>query len=110
MKIESGVHCTVIVTVDGEREALAFATRHAADGIEKLANFPGFVAGATHIRDDGGKLVQYLQWTSEAAHKACMDDKSWEADPSSQKFMRLVGSGALNIDVGVYTLSRVVDA
>lgn len=101
---DSGL-CTVIVTVDGAPEHLAEAAEHASQGLRRFAGFPGFVAGATHRSADGARLVQYLQWRSEADHQACMADPSWADDPSSQRFMAQMQAGQIAVDVRVYTVA-----
>ena len=69
---QSATICTVIVTVDGEAEDLEFVAGHASEGLEQFSQFEGFIAGATHISEDGERVIQYLQWESEEAHEACM--------------------------------------
>ena len=101
--------CTVIVTVDGAPDQLDHAAAHAAEGLRRFAGFDGFVAGATHVAADGGRLVQYLQWRSEADHQACMADPSWADDPSSQRFMAQMQAGRIAVDVRVYTVAAQAD-
>ena len=95
--------------MDGAPEHLADAARHAAAGLQRFAGFAGFVAGATHVAADGGRLVQYLQWRSEADHQACMSDQSWADDPSSRRFMADIQAGRIAVDVRVYTVAAQAD-
>ena len=101
---QSATICTVIVTVDGEAEDLEFVAGHASEGLEQFSQFDGFIAGATHISEDGERVIQYLQWESEEAHEACMEDPSWAEDESSQKFMELMESGDITVDVRIYDI------
>ncbi len=103
MKISSGQQvCTVIVTVDGEGDAMMEAQTHAAAGLEEFAQFDGFVSGATHFSTDGTRIVQYLQWQTQAHHEACMQDPRWGESESSRRFLELVGNGTLTVTVNVF--------
>jgi len=101
--------CTVIVTVDGTVEAIAEVMEHAADGLSRFAGFGGFVAGATHVDAGGTRVVQYLQWTSAAAHEACMADPSWSQDPGSRRFMDRMAAGDLAVDVRTVSVAAMVE-
>ncbi len=99
--------CTVIVTVDGEGDAMNEALTHAAAGLEDFAQFDGFVSGATHISTGGSRIVQYLQWQTQAHHESCMQDPRWGESESSRRFMELVGDGTLTISVNVFDVVAV---
>ena len=94
--------CTVIVTVDADPEIVTEMEKHARDGLMLFADFDGFVSGALHRSADGGRLVQYLQWRSEADHRTCMNDPRWDTFGSTQRFMERIASGEARIDVRVY--------
>ena len=103
MRVEASAGCcTVIVTVDADAELVPELEAHARDGLRRFAEMPGFIAGALHRSDDGGRLVQYLQWASEADHLACMRDPRWDELPSTRRFMEVAASGASTVDVRVY--------
>ena len=66
-RIEEGRDiCTVIVRVDAAPELLAVLSAHARLGLERFREFPGFLGGALHLSVDQGKMIQYLQWSSES--------------------------------------------
>jgi hypothetical protein len=54
-------------------------------------------------------MVQYLQWQSEEAHEACMNDPSWDEDEESVRFITLMRSGEIKVDVGVYEVIAQAD-
>ena len=66
--------CTVVVTVDADPDLIPELEAHARDGLARFASFKGFLSGALHKSADGGRLIQYLQWETEADHLACMHD------------------------------------
>ena len=70
----SNTECTVIVTVDGKLADMEFVIQHTSNGLNRFSQFDGFISGATHVSDDGNRVVQYLQWDSKEAHEACMND------------------------------------
>lgn len=94
--------CTVVVIVQGKAEDIAEVRDHAAQGPELFSGFDGFIAGATHMSEDGGRIIQYLQWRSKADHEACMAHPSWNEQESSRRFMEKMRGGALQVDVGIY--------
>ena len=101
--------CTVIVTVNGEPSDMEFVVGHASGGLNRFSEYEGFIAGATHVSEDGGKVVQYLQWESRKAHETCMNDPVWAEDPSSRRFMELMDSGAIVVDVRTYDIAALTD-
>lgn len=101
--------CTIIVTVDGAQDAVAQILDHATDGLSIFAEFDGFVGGATHLADDGQRIIQYLQWRSAADHMACMEDPSWSDQPSSRQFMELMESGEITVDVRNYSVRKSLE-
>jgi hypothetical protein len=108
MRIDpKNTNCTVIVTVDGDSQAISSVTDHASSGLDRFAAFPGYIAGATHLSEDGSRIIQYLQWQSKEAHEACMNDPSWDDDEGSRHFIELMGTGAIKVSVGVFD---VIDA
>lgn len=94
--------CTVIVTVDGEIDDMEFVVDHATEGLETFSDFDGFIAGATHVSDDGERVVQYLQWDSKEDHEACMNDPSWAEDETTVRFLELMESGDITVDIRIY--------
>lgn len=101
--------CTVIVTVDAAPDVIREMESHARRGLSLFADFNGFVSGALHKSADGGRLVQYLQWTTEAEHLACMNDPRWDNYPSTARFMELVKSGLARMDVRTYSILAISD-
>lgn len=103
--------CTVIVTVDAASQVIAELEAHARYGLARFPDFAGFVAGALHRSTgtgaDGARLVQYLQWKTEADHLACVNDPRWDELPSTARFMELVASGQATIDVRTYDVLAV---
>ena len=78
--------CTVIATVDAPGAIMAGPASHAREGLQASSRYPGFVAGALHLSADGGRLIQYLQWASEADHLAWMNDPRWDELSSTKEF------------------------
>ena len=106
-KIETGSGvCTVVVTVDADPDVLAEMERHARRGLDEFGRFKGFVSGALHRSTDGGRLIQYLQWQTEADHLACMNDPRWDDEESTKRFMDHVESGRASLDVRVYEIVK----
>ncbi len=101
--------CTVIVTVDGTAEAIARILDHATEGLSAFAGFKGFRGGATHRSSDGRRLVQYLQWDSEADHLACIGDPCWDKSPSSRQFKDMMEVGDIAVDMRTYLIERSTD-
>ena len=102
--------CTVIVTVDADPEVIPQLEAHAKEGLARFQDFDGFVAGALHRSADGARLVQYLQWETEADHLTCVNDPRWEELPSARHFMSLMESGKARVDVRTFDVVSAVDA
>ena len=98
------------MTVDADQKVMPELEAHACDGLTRFAELNGFVSGALHKRDDGGRLVQYLQWETEADHLACMNDPRWDKIPSTRRFMELIESGQARIDVRSYAVIAATTA
>lgn len=96
--------CTVIVTVDADPVHMSDLLEHAELGLGRFAGFNGFVSGALHSSADRGRLIQYLQWETEALYRSCIDDPTWADLPSTVRFMALVESGLARVDVRVYSV------
>jgi quinol monooxygenase YgiN len=68
---------TVKLPPDNQDEALALMTERA----RFMAKQPGFVSVSLHKSEDGGHIVNYVQWTDrrklEAAHHAPEFRKKW---------------------------------
>jgi hypothetical protein len=107
LPIHTGVPCTVIVTVDAQPAILAEMSAHADRGLELFAEFPGYLGGALHTSRDGGRLVQYLQWSSQAEYERCVADDSWDELPSTARFLSYVESGDAVVDARVFAVAAV---
>ena len=104
-QIEHGLGvCTVIVTLDAEREDMGDLLSHARMGLERFAEWEGFVAGALHLSQDGTRLVQYLQWASEEVYVRCRDAPVWEHLSSTRRFMAHVDAGRARVDARVFSV------
>ncbi len=101
--------CTVIVTIDAAPDVIGEMEPHAKSGLTWFAGFDGLVSGALHKSNDGSRLVQYLQWESEADHLACMQDPRWDDLPSAARFMEFVNAGRATMDVRTYTVLATSD-
>ena len=107
--IETGASCcTVVVTVDADPEVIMDMESHARRGLGWFARFEGFVSGALHKSTDGGRLIQYLQWRSEADHLACMNDPRWDEEESTRSFLEHVVSGRATMDVRIYDVIAIM--
>ena len=102
--VENADLCTVIVTVDADPRLMPDLEEHATKGLEAFRTFQGFVSGALHLSKDRGRIVQYLQWQTEADHLACMNSPRWEEWPSAARFMDLVQAGGAVMDVRTYVV------
>ena len=98
--------CVVIVTVDAAAKVLPDLVPHAQKGLSLFATFGGFISGTLHINPEGTRMVQYLQWETEAHHLACMNDPRWEEMDSARTFMETIHAGRATMDVNTY---RIVD-
>ena len=108
MNIVSGSGlCTVIVTVDASADLMPELEEHARHGLEVFSSFEGFVSGALHRSSDGTRLIQYLQWRDESAHRACVNDARWDELPSAKRFMDIVNSGQAAMHVGVFDVLAI---
>lgn len=101
--------CTVVVTVDASQAVMADLIEHARFGLDRFPDSEGFVGGALHLSDDGTRLVQYLQWTSQASYNAARDDPNWDEAPSARQFAEHVTSGRASIDARVYDVVAHAD-
>lgn len=101
--------CTVIVTVDAPPGLLPSLEAHARIGITRFAEFPGYIGGALHVSSDHTRLVQYLQWDSESAYQACIDDPSWEDLSSTHEFMEAISAGQVRIDARIFRVAASFD-
>ncbi len=99
--------CTVIVTVDAPAEALSVVEAHARLGLERFHDYPGYLGGALHLSRDRTRLVQYLQWRTEAEYQACIEDARWQEEPSALRVQELVANGTATMHVGQYTVAAL---
>jgi hypothetical protein len=99
--------CTVIVTVDAAPQILADLVVHAQLGIDRFVDFQGYLGGALHLSEDGGRLVQYLQWASETDYLACINDPVWDELESAKSFLAAVESGAVRLDSRIFEVRAV---
>ncbi len=104
VQISSGQNvCTVVVTVDAGTEILDDMSEHARLGVTTyFREYEGFIAGSLHLSADRTRLVQYLQWESEADYLRCRDDPRWDEMASTNKFLDHVTAGRALIDVRLY--------
>ncbi len=95
--------CTVVVTIGAEAEVMAELEAYAKSGLQRFSEYEGFVSRALHKSTDGIRLIQYLQWESEAAHLKCMNHPMLNDVPSTKRLMEIVESGRARM------VARVVD-
>ncbi len=95
---------TVIVVVDVDPDRIEPLQAHAARGIDLFRECAGFVGGALHIDTGRRRLVQYLQWTDEAAYVRCRDDPAWDDLDSTRQFIETVREGRATVDERGYTV------
>lgn len=65
---------------------------------------PGFVGTAVHASADGTRVVNYVQWRSEAALEAML------ATPEARDHLRTVAAMAERIDPVTYAVAFVANA
>lgn len=92
----------VIVTVDAAAEVLAEMADHARLGLEGFDAWPGYVGGDLHVSADGTRLVQRLEWDSQADWERCRDDPHWDTVPSTRRILEHVETGRARLDVRTY--------
>lgn len=98
--------CTVIVTVDAPADIMPRLETHARAGIHRFAEYPGYLGGAMHVSADGTRLVQYLQWTSEAHYRTCVEDPRWDELPSTAEFMGAIREGRARVDARTFHVAE----
>ena len=98
--------CTVIVTVDADAAVIPQLEEHASAGLDAFREFDGFVSGALHVSRDGRRIVQYLQWRSEADYETCVNAALWDDWPSTARFLEFVESGRATMDAQTYAVRR----
>lgn len=101
--IEAGQpRCTLInvYTVDPDQQAALVGALKAATDTIKHA--PGFVSATIHASTDGTRVINYAQWTSEAALRAMLADQVHR--PHIDALKELVGG---QIDHHVYQVVQV---
>ena len=96
--------CTVVVTVDGSPDVLDDLVEHARVGLERFPDYSGFLGGALHLSENGTRMIQYLQWESEATYVACRDDPRWDDLESTRLFAEHIGAGRAQMDVRLYAV------
>jgi hypothetical protein len=93
----------VVVTVDADAEILEDMLAHARLGVTTyFGEYEGFIAGALHLSTDRTRLVQYLQWESEAAYLRCRDDPRWDHLDSTKRFLDHIAAGRALVDARVF--------
>ncbi|NNF27298.1 MAG: hypothetical protein HKN73_08770 [Gemmatimonadetes bacterium] len=97
----------MIVTVDAEASLIPALREHAEGGLAAFSNYPGYLGGALHLSADGTRLVQYLQWRSEAEYLACLEDPRWEEMPSTRRFLDAAKNGEARVDARTFTVVAV---
>ena len=98
----------VIVTVEGNPDALAIAVEHARSGLEQhFPTYPGFIVGALHESLTGQQIVQYLRWQSMKHYLACRDDPAWDERPTTSAFTAAVNAGDLALQEATYRVVTV---
>jgi quinol monooxygenase YgiN len=85
---------------DKQAEALALMTERA----RFMAAQPGFVSISLHRSLDGGRIINYVQWSSreelQAAHKSPQFRKEWD------RFDRMTD----DIDPHLYEVCQIMEA
>lgn len=98
---------TVVVTVDADPALSPVVVEHARVGLARFGSYAGFIGGALHVSEDARRVLQYTQWTSEAAYRACIDDPVWEGLVSTQRFFTLVREGRALVDARRFEVVEV---
>ncbi|MGI9624864.1 MAG: hypothetical protein ACR2PK_18690 [Acidimicrobiales bacterium] len=96
--------CTVVVTVDANVDVLEELLEHAQLGLRRFPECDGFVSGALHISADRTRMIQYLQWESEAAYINCRDDSRWDEFESTRRFADHISAGRATLDARTYSV------
>ncbi len=99
----AGDVCTVIVSVDApDPQVMAELRAHAEFGLRVFGEHDGYIAGALHLSEDGGRLVQYVQWSSADAYRTCLSDDRWDTVASATRFAEHITAGRATMDVRIY--------
>lgn len=73
-----------------------------------FARQAGFVSSSLHRSRDGSRILNYLQWRTQADHEACM--ASSEVAAAGQEFMAFAESGRVRFEVRTYALADCIEA
>lgn len=98
----------VIITIDADPTTMETMSAHAARGLERFGDYPGFLGGSLHVSLDGTRLVQHTRWRSEEEYRACIDDPAWNELPSTTAFMDALDRGAAVMNLKVFRNVRSV--
>lgn len=98
--------CVVVVTVDAPPERMPALLSHASLGLERFPEYKGFRTGSLHVSMDGTRLIQYLEWDSEAEYEECVLDPVWDDLESTRRFMETVAQPDVQIDARAYRVLR----
>lgn len=63
---------------------------------------PGLVSFTQHVSSDGGHLMTYWAWRSEADHLACMASVDWAG--LNPRWEVLQGAGKMRFEIGTYSV------
>ena len=102
-------NCTVIVSVDGDVKDIESVLNHVTSGLDLFNEFDGFIAGATHLSEDGTRIIQYLNWKNKQAHKRCTEDPRWFEHEPSRHFIDLMKSGKIKVKAEIFNIQKVVE-
>lgn len=94
----------VSVDPSEQGELLAIMSRAAP----VFARQPGFVSSSLHRSRDGSRVLNYLQWRTQADHEACMT--SAEVAAAGKDFMTFAESGRARFEVRTYELADCFEA
>lgn len=99
---------TVLVTLKAPESQQEGILRLARANLPIFARQPGFVSARVYASHDRTRVVTQLQWTSQAAHEACMQSPDWaQCDP---QFTVLLDRGTMDMDVRTYVPVEVLEA
>jgi heme-degrading monooxygenase HmoA len=64
---------------------------------------PGFISQHLHRSHDGTQVINYLQWRCKEDHVACLKNPAFMM--AGMKFMGLISSGKVKMDVQTYEVT-----
>jgi heme-degrading monooxygenase HmoA len=93
---------TVMVQLTTSPEDQQFVVDLATEIAPLFGQQPGFISQHLHRSLDGTQVINYLQWRCKEDHEACLKNPAFMM--AGMKFMGLIASGKVKMDVKTYEI------